>query len=188
MAFIFWGLVAFVGLIIWGWTLSAFLTSRLSKSRTLRWLGAAPFLLCSLIGGFFAIAMASTFIASDNPKTIFAQEFGFAPPSDVKNLNSSYYWFGDSGLIYLKFQAAPATIKRITGKKFALLNTSQTAQEKSGFPINFSSDIPAWWNPQPASGLQIWKGPNSDSFSTETTRLYYDKKTRWAHYSFEGGD
>ena len=184
MAFLFWVFVlaVFCGACLI--SLVVFVIGWRKKNRTLKYLGGVPFGILASLGTFFCALFLWSLIATDNPRNVYQDTFGFAPSSDVANLNSSYFMFGDSASTYLYFKASPATIKRIAANGLKRIPSSQYD--------SYLSDAPSWWKPRVTKTTQIFvSSHHGGASSTETEddeTLLYDPATRDAYYSYIGID
>jgi len=179
LAFFFWGIIALVFFGIWFATLIGFISSRFFKSKVVRWLGFLPF--AGMTG--YAIWLAATLYYLSTPPKVFERTFGFAPTGDVREIQSQYWYFGDTGSTYLKFKAEPQTIQRIV--KIGL--DQRPIPEVNNY-LSAESD-PQWWQPQPGSITHFYMQANRlKDFASENEMLCYDERTQQAYYMFLGID
>lgn len=142
--------------------------------------------MLSGLSGIMVLVGASIWFFLFAPATMaYQREFGENPTLDVRNLRSYSQSSQHQWQTLLRFQAAPATIRRIAKSR----KLSPIA------PVDFSSsdfhnaeivDSGAldWWEPDFGNSLILtgWKGINDSTF--ETVALLYDEKSRIAYYSF----
>ena len=122
MAGVFLAIVCCVG-IIWliGWlgSLVLLIAGRIHRWPLLSIVSGVSFVALTAILAVVIFSLART----PNPTEVFAEAFGFRPSADVSNLQSEYsYWF-DSRVIYLKFNASPATVDRIIYPEYRHVST-----------------------------------------------------------------
>ena len=180
MAFLFWGIIAVVFGVIWLATLLVFIASRFIPSNGWRWAGFLPFAATTSCALWF---VGSIYFLSTPPQ-VFKTSFGFAPTNDVREIKSKYWYFGDTGITYLKFKANPETIKRIV--TLGLVEAGSTPSQSSA---SIGDDVPDWWRPESHSGTRIYTKSNRiRDFASEEEMLCYDETAQQAYYSFQGID
>ena len=182
-----WLFVAAIGVACWLGALAIFVVGRRRQSRALIWAGGGSLALGSLIGvGIVGMAIYG-FIWNSRPANVYQLSFGSAPSSDVIELQSKNFAFGDSGTTYLKFKAAPATIQKLTAKSWSVVKSADwQAQDLDNF---LDDGAPDWWKPTKTGATQMYVTDNRfGNFAGENEVLVYDSATRQTHYAFVGID
>ena len=160
MASFFWGIIAVIFGVLWLGALIAFISSRYYQSKIIRWMGFLVFTALTACPIWF---VASMYFYS-TPKQVFKTSFGFAPTSDVRDLESKYEYYGDYGTTDLKFKSNPQTIKRIVA--LGLVET-----------------------PDSTKTSRVYESNNRiRDFASGEETLRYDEATQQAYYSFQGID
>jgi hypothetical protein len=140
----------------------------------------------------FTIIGTMTFglIQSMRPTAVFKQAFQTSPKG-VTNLRSRYWFFADSGEIYLRFNCSTQTMTRIL--PHGLLQTDEaTLKEKLG--KGWQQDRPDWWQLPATNAMTAYYLRESGQgggrwFSTsEMEVLVYDSQTHTAFYLYSGLD
>ena len=127
-----------------------------------------------------------------NPRSIFKEEFGIAPPASVSKIQSSYYWFADTGDVYLRFQTSQEEFNKLVSVNLK----KKTAEEmKRDTPGESGGEIPSWWDYQIQSDwiyyLRFYSSEKESGlkgFFWETEYFAYNPKTQMAYYHFVGID
>lgn len=174
--------LALIFLISWVGSGVAFVVTRRGSSRTAVW--SAGIWLAG--NSFVALWVVFLMVSATQPRNVYQVSFGFPVSPDVTQLQSSYWYFGDTGVTYLKFKASPSTLKRILKrglKPVAKEEFRQNSESLSG------DDPPSWWQPFAGSSNRFYSArfKNRD-FSSEEELLCYDKSSGLAHYRFVGID
>ena len=175
--------LAFVGVWFWG---------KKKKIVWLKWLGGIPaigmIVFALLLVGFIAWGI----ICSMNPRWVFKETFHVAPPSTVSKIQSSFYGFADTGIVYLRFQTSEEEFCKLVSTNLA----KKTAEQVEGeMPHEFGGDVPKWWDYkiQPDWIYYLRNSPATNStatrgFSSESEFFSYNPKTQTAYYHFIGID
>jgi hypothetical protein len=132
-------------------------------------------MVCAISLPVFLVALVGWLKWQERPAAQFERSFGFPPPADVQGLESNVWALGDSGTVYMRFKAAPPTVRRIVARGLSA-GTSNT--------IGLDNP-PTGWNPSPAPPAQRYEGSFSQSFASELETLIYDPATGdvWFHMS-----
>jgi hypothetical protein len=131
----------------------------------------------------FLAILLSLYVYAGRPSATFDRVLGFSPPPDVTSLQSSEWILGDSGVVYLRFKASPATIQRIVARGLLLVGPSNE-------PSTTSDSPPSWWQP-PIMGAMAYYADfagQRHGFASEDEYLIYDPATGEAYYRFVGID
>ncbi|QDU03187.1 hypothetical protein V6x_28990 [Gimesia chilikensis] len=119
-----------------------------------RWLLGAFVIYCSALG-IWQYGLS-------RPAAVFERQFGFAPPADVRELQSSTWILGDAGHIRLSFNGSRETVQRI-------LKRGLQRQEDMGF-------------------LERYHREFSEYFVHEREELIYNKDTGHVEFTWQGID
>ena len=182
-----WLLFAGVFTTLW---VGAFLLSRWG-ARPMSVVGGVVFVLLSLVGVYFVGRITVGLIRVSTPSVVFERSFGFKPTPDVSNIKSSYWYFADTGLIYLEFKTSPETLQRIIDRG---LKTTTAENFKSILTSGLSKSGPRWWEPLKDASAQFFyaeRKPDtmaSQDFASETELLSYNPRTGLVFYCFSGID
>lgn len=130
----------------------------------------------------FLVLLGSWFLWQTRPAAVFKGSFGFAPPPDVMSLQSSHWFLGDSGIVYLRFKASPSTVQRITSQGL------RPRASGSPYPTFTNSTPPDWWRPRQSSVNEYIGSGTGLGFSNEEAYLIYDPATGEVWYRFVGID
>ncbi|MEM1446667.1 MAG: hypothetical protein AAGF84_11460 [Planctomycetota bacterium] len=108
-------------------------------------------LLCVPAFGIAAVTLLlGVFFWTYRPAAVFEREFGFPPPSDVTELRSKQFILGDSGSVWMNFQADPGTQ--------TLLRNSRAWREPGpndgSYPI--SQGEPGWYRVPSATSTETY--------------------------------
>jgi len=162
-----------------------------SNSRTMTFFGGCSLVMLFLVGfSLLGVILIGSFRII-NPKVIFDRSFGFKPTKDVVELKSSYWYFADTGMTYLKFKASPQTVKRIVDR--GLIQTDQI-YFRSLLNSGLAQSSPSWWAPTTGASVKFFyieRKPatrDQQDFASETEILSYDEKTSTVYYCFNGID
>jgi hypothetical protein len=117
------------------------------------------------------------------PNVIFADSFGFSPTPDVQILNSSRNSPTKWDVVYLEFDADPATVNRILQKGFARIQAKDIIERY---------DAPPWWTPNTIkAGVLIYATGTAEREYRGEYRyffnhdlLIYDPQTKHAYFRF----
>ncbi|MEO6908395.1 MAG: hypothetical protein ABI210_10945 [Abditibacteriaceae bacterium] len=187
LVFFFWLILAGIYGFFWLIFLTLFIVGKIKKSRVLSWIGGVPLTLSTVFAVIFLGAIVCGIVYVSFPSNVYKMTFGTSPTVDVTGLRSHYWYFADSGVTYLKFKAAPTTIKKITAKTWHQL-TGQKIDEEN-FNYTEDDDIPSWWHPKKTPSTQIYKNSSlPHDFAAEDEMLIYNPNTQQAYYEFEGID
>ena len=184
---LFWLFIFAIGASLWLGSLWLFVAGRRRQSSAMTWLGGVPLAIGSLFAVMSLAGAIYGFIWNKQPANIYKMSFGSAPTQDVTALQSNLYSFADSGRTFLKFQAASATIDKLTKKPWKPLR-GQPWQDED-FQFFQGSDTPTWWKPSKAKGTQIFVAENRFKyFASENEILIYEPQTGQTYYAFIGID
>lgn len=174
--------LAFAGLWFWG---------RRKKATWLKWIGGIPAVVmlafAVFVAGFFAWGISRT----KNPEWVFKETFNIPPPAAVTNLQSSYYYFADTGSVYLRFQTTEAEFQKLVNTKL-VKKTSQEMQLDA--PTELGGERPVWWDYQIQPEWTYYfrdstiNNSGATGFSYETEVLAFNPKTQTVYYHFLGID
>jgi hypothetical protein len=193
------GLVIFIWLILAGMYGCIFLAftgawfwGRKKNITWLKWLGKVSAIGMATIAIFLVAFIAWGIIRSINPRSIFKEEFGIAPPASISKIQSSYYWFADTGDEYLRFQTSQEEFDKLVSTNLK----KKTAEEmKRDTPGEYGGDTPDWWDYQIQSDwiyyLRVYSSANESGlkgFFSEDEYFAYNPKTQIAYYHFIGID
>jgi len=175
--------LAFAGLWFWG---------RKKNITWLKWLGKVSAIGMAMIAIFLVAFIAWGIIRSMNPRSIFKEEFGIAPPTAVSKIQSSYYWFADTGDVYLRFQTSQEEFDKLVSGNLK----KKTAEEmKRDTPSEYGGGTPDWWDYQIQSEwiyyLRVYSSEKESGlkgFFWETEYFAYNPKTQTAYYHIVGID
>lgn len=143
----------------------------------------AVYLTFSLIPALLVTAAFGGFVWLYQPVDIsepkdlagaYKYEFGTLPPSDVSNLQARQVVVGDSGAVWLRFNASAATIEHLT-KKFSPSNA-----EKFGESQNANS--PNWWKPEIDQIDSYYSAENWSPYFESSTASLAINRTKGAVY------
>jgi hypothetical protein len=187
IALLGWLFLAAICGLFWLLFLALFVSGRRKKSRSLMWLGGVPLVISSGIATFCIGTMVYGLNSVSQPANVYELSFGSQPPADVKNLQSSYYSFADTGTTFLKFNASPSTIRTLTAQKWVRLTGQELQDER--FSNFLSEATPSWWAPRKSKSTSVYTARNRfGGFAGESEVLTYDAATKQAHYAFIGVD
>lgn len=96
------------------------------------------------------------------PDAVFERQFGFTPPADVRELQSSTWILGDAGHIRLSFNGGRETVQRI-------LKRGLQRREDMGFLERYNREF-------------------SEYFVHEREELLYNTETGHVEFTWEGID
>ena len=186
---LFWGVLGIIFLAVFLSLLALFLFACWKKKRWLKWISGVPLALVSL----FAILAVSTVVLgvvqSMRPTAVFKQAFNKSPTA-ITNLHSKYWFFADSGEMFLRFNCAPQKLAQIIPPGLQKADPA-TFNEMIGKTANIRN--PDWWTlPSSASKPDYYLRESSIGngrwFQSETEALIYDPVTQTAFYYFRGID
>lgn len=135
--------------------------------------------------------MGYGFFSTSRPANVYEIAFGSPPSADVINIKSSYYYFADTGITYLKFNASPSTISRLTAKGWTRLKGQGLKDASASYNTNVSGEdeTPNWYKPTVTKTTVIYTAKKRfGDFATEDETLIYDGATHEAYYDFLGID
>ena len=185
-----WGILALIGLLAFVSLLVLFILACWKKKRWLKWLSGVPLALLALLCLTVIGTLTFGLIQSMRPASVFKQAFQTSPKG-VTNLQSKYWFFGDSGHMYLRFNCSTQTLARILPQ--GLLETDEvTLKEKLG--KGWLQDPPDWWQLPATNTVGAYYLRESGQgggrwFSTsEMEVLVYDSQTHTAFYFYSGLD
>ena len=125
----------------------------------------------------FLILLTCAILWMTRPSATFELALGFPPPADVTGLQSRQWILGDSGEVYLRFRASPATIKQIVARG---LSPSSGSTDSGNSP-------PDWW--KPSQGAEIYEAAFRDrKFASEHEYFACDPATGDAWFRWIGID
>ena len=116
------------------------------------------------------------------PSKVFERSFGFAPPADVTALRSYQFVLGDSGVVYLRFRASPATVQRIVARGLRPVGTAVDG------PASTNATPPDWWQPPPTTQAAYVGNFGGRNFASEEEYVVYDPATGEVYFRFVGID
>jgi hypothetical protein len=162
------------------------------KISWLKWFGGVPAVGMVALALFAIGFIAWGIICSVNPRWVFKDTFNVAPPPSVSQIQSSFYSFADTGVVYLRFQTTQDEFEKLVSTNLV----KKTAEEmERDTPGESGGDIPKWWDYQIQSGwiyyLRVSPVSNSSGnreFASETECFAYNPKTLTAYYHFVGID
>ena len=184
---LFFSASAMAYVFLWLFFLALFTSGRRKKSQDIICLASALLIIHTGIGLKIAYNTISVF-KSDN---VYKITFGSSPPPDVKNIQSYYYYFADLGITYLKFNASPSTIKKLTAKGWNRLKDQKLADVRASNDTSTEQDddTPKWFRPNITQSTMVYTSEHRiGDFASENETLTYDSATQQAYYSFLGID
>lgn len=173
--------------VFWVLFLALFISGRRTKSQLTIWVGGVLLALQTGIGvkaGYEAISIWK-------PENVYKTTFGSSPPNDVTNIQSYYYYLGDLGMTYLKFNASPSTIRNLTAKGWTRLKGQGLADARASNDTHRDADddTPSWYKPKVTQSTVIYRAKNRfGDFARENETLTHDTATQQAYYDFLGID
>ena len=188
---VIWGILAVAFGIVWLCLLAGFLIGILRKKKWLKWAAGLPLIFMTLLPCVLVGVVGYGLIQSTRPSIVFKQAFDQKPPAGITNLQSKYWFFADSGSIYLRFNCSPETFESI--RPSGLERTSREDFKDTFGNRSYSGDAPSWWSPEKIVGEGRYyvgrdsKGKNKH-FSSETEILVYDVSSGVAFYNYLGID
>ena len=115
-------------------------------------------------------------------ESVFQTTFNSLPPKDVTGLQGDGHAFRDNSTNYLRFNAPPATVKRLVGNTFAL-TTAAT------FKDGISGQTPTWWRPTASSTTKFYSSTGfHPTFSSGDAYYSYDTNAQLVHLYWDGWD
>jgi len=193
------GFVIFIWLIlagIYGCIFLAFAAAWFSGKKKkivwLKWLGGILAIGMATLALFVAVLFTWGIIRAQNPQWVFKQTFDTLPSLSISKIQSSFYWFGDTGDVYLRFQTTQKEFDKLVSTNLV----KKTAEEmKRDTPGEYDGDLPAWWDyqiqPDWIYYLRNYSSANESGlkgFFSETEYFAYNPKTQTAYYHFIGID
>jgi len=162
------------------------------KKPWLKWLAGVPAALMLAFGLLIGGLLAYGTLTSMSPNSVFTNTFHEAPSAKVSDIESSLWWFADTGSVYLRFKANEEEFRRLVPRRM----TEHTMEAiKEAAPSESGSELPAWWNYQyQPNWIYFFRdnrkpgSPSTHGFSHETEYFAYDPKTEHAYYRFLGID
>ncbi|MFH1301031.1 MAG: hypothetical protein ABIK07_08215 [Planctomycetota bacterium] len=118
------------------------------------WIAAAFVAYCGCMGVYGYVAM--------RPAAVFERQFGFPPPSHVRDLSSTHWILGDYGKVTLSFFAPRDTVDQI-------IKRGMERQTDVGRAVHYHRTY-------------------SQFFGRETEDLYFDASTGRVGYTWIGVD
>ena len=175
--------LAFAGIWFWG---------RKKNITWLKWLGKIPAIGMAAIALCIIAFISWGIVRSKNPNWVFKQQFNVTPPVSVSKIQSAYYWFADTGDIYLRFQTSEEEFYKLVSTNLVM----KTVEEmKSDAPGESGGNIPKSWDYSVESEWIYYlrvspsnSGSGKRDFSNETEYFAYNPKTQIAYYHFIGID
>jgi hypothetical protein len=157
------------------------------KSKGLMLTGGIP--LGLLAAGFFGFVGWSAHLQrqSKNPAAVFEKEFGFPPPTEVKELEGyttnivMLYENIPPGCVYLRFTAPANIIERVRGDWLVPVQESEIRR------IHLFH-LPAWWDPPRIAPAVIYATNGPDRRwpgGYAVSVLYYDPTSQKAYFARE---
>lgn len=189
-------LVFLVGVIgvfcaLWIGAFFLFRNGKKKSSNPMVFLGGGALTVFSLIGLFFIGVIVIGTIRITNPKVIFERSFGFPSSPEVTNIQSSYWYFADTGLTFLRFKAPPEIIQRIVARG---LHKCTRGDFENILQSGINKGAPKWWTPLDNEPKQFFCAERKPAnwehqdFASETEILSYNPITGIAFYCFSGVD
>ena len=115
-------------------------------------------------------------------ESVFQTTFNSLPPKDVTGLQGDGHAFRDNSTNYLRFNAPPATVKRLVGNTFAP-TTAAT------FKAGISGQTPTWWRPTANSTTKYYSSTGfHPAFSSGDGYYSYDSNAQLIHLYWDGWD
>ena len=191
---LFWLAVAAIYLFIVAVFCGLFLLGWFKKWMWLRWLAGLPaagMLLLAVLVTAGAIIGAAVF---QKPTNVFKRAFDESPSSNVSDIQSSIFWFADTGSVYLRFHTTASEFRRLVPGGLVSHSSEDMRQHT---PIESGTEPPTWWtyqlNPRWIYFLRhdsgsIEHGPARRGFYSETEYFAFDPATGTAYYRFLGID
>jgi hypothetical protein len=175
--------LAFAGVWFWG---------KKKKIVWLKWLGGISAIGMATLALFMILLFSWGIIRAKNPQWVFKTTFDVSPPPSVSKIQSSYYWFADTGDVYLRFQTSQEEFNKLVSTNLI----KKTAEEmKCDTPGEAGGDAPDWWDYKIQSDwiyyLRNYSSANDSGpkgFFSETEYFAYNPKTQTAYYHFIGID
>ncbi len=175
--------VALVVLTIFGWR---------KKIAWLKWGAGIPAGLMVVSGVALAVLVVFGIIRSMQPSVVFEDTFGIPPSAEFTEIESSVFWFADSGSVYLRFRTSESELRRLVSDDLIPLSMSDM---KKSVPFESSARPPEWWTYRyHEDWLYFLRNeihrdkPAKRGFYSETEYLAYDPNTQTAYYRFLGID
>ena len=191
---LFWLIVAAIYFLVAVVLSSLFLLGWFKKWIWLRWLAGLPAAGMLLLAVVVIIGMIVGIALSQNPKNVFRSTFNENPSSEVSDIQSSLFWFADTGSVYLRFHTTESEFRRLVPEGLV----SHTSEEmRQHTPIESGFDPPKWWMYQldprwiyflRCDSGSIEHGPARRGFYSETEYFAFDPATQTAYYRFLGID
>jgi hypothetical protein len=191
-AILFWLIFAGIYGCIFLAFVGAWFLGKKKKITWLKWIGGVPAIGMAAVAFFIVFFIAWGIVSSMNPRWVFKETFNTAPPSSVSKIQSSFYSFADTGVVYLRFQTSQVEFKKLVSTNLV----KKTAEEMTrDTPGEGGGDIPKWWDYQIQSGWIYYlrvspsgKDSGERGFAGETEYFAYNPKTQIAYYHFIGID
>ena len=126
-------------------------------------------------------------IQAMRPAVVFAQAFGQKPPAGVSNIRSKYWFFADSGTIYLKFNCPAAVFKGLVPAGLPQVPRNETQW------LRWEDGAPRWWSAAlKGATVEVFSSESpygaGKHFASESELWAYDQTTQTAYYRFIGID
>ena len=189
-----WLFIAAVYCAFFGLFCVLFFVGWIKKWIWLRWIAGLPAACMLLLAAILVIGMTYGIIASQNPKSVFKTTFEEEPSQAISDIQSSLYWFADTGSVYLRFKTTESEFRRLVPKD---LSPRTSEQMEKDTPMEVGSHGPTWWtyqvNPEWIYFLRdhspsAEEGPSKRGFYSETEYFAFDPATQTAYYRFLGID
>src|SRR5436190_21172103 len=177
-----YGIVFLVLASLWFW-------GRKRQKKWLRLLAGIPALAMATVAVLVVAFMIYGILDSKNPRSIFKREFGRPPPASVSEIQSSCWWFADTGNTYLRFKATKEAFEKLVPVGLERKTVEEMKRDTPGE----SGEVPTWWDyqigPEWICYLRVKSGANGQNrkgFDSETEYFVYNPATHVAYYHFIG--
>ncbi len=189
---IIWSVLAGIYGIIFLSLFAATLYGGKRKKKWLKWGAGIPAGLMAVAAVLAIFSIGYAIVDSMNPNSVFKNTFGEQPSDAISDIKSDYYWFADTGSIYLRFRTSASEFHRLIPD--GLTSRTMFAMQ-SDSPGELGFQAPSWWT---YTFNQNWiyflrddfnrRSPGKIGFYSETEYFAYDPKEKLAYYRFLGID
>jgi hypothetical protein len=165
-----------------------------NKWRWLKWIAGIPAAMIIICGILLVSLIIYGVIDSMNPRSIFKRTFGHSPSNEVSSIQSNFYWFADTGSVYLTFKTTEKEFRRIVPDGLIEKTMEEMRRE---MPNEGGSEAPVWWSYRAdQTRLNFLRHdanhgkpePAKKGFYYEVEYFTYDPSTQRAYYRFLGID